>query len=125
MIECITSVIFLMGTYNGWFNLATTLVFLFILLSCLGLTYPNAAALALSPFDKNVGSASALLGFVQIGVAALTSSCIFWLNAKTIVPVIVIFMATAWIALCIFLLGRKNLPAHPHLASGETPAVPH
>jgi DHA1 family bicyclomycin/chloramphenicol resistance-like MFS transporter len=123
--ECLSSVVFLAGTYNGWFNLAATLVFLFILLSCLGLTYPNAAALALAPFDKNIGSASALLGFVQIGVAAITSSGIFWLNAKTIVPVIVIFMATAWIALGIFLLGRKNLPTHPHLATGETPALPH
>jgi len=125
MIECFAVVVFLVGTYFGWFGLAATLVFLFCLLSCLGLTYPNAAAMALAPFDKNIGSASALLGFVQIGVAALTSTCVGLLNARTIMPVIVIFTATAWVALFIFLLGRKRLPAESHLAVGETPAVPH
>ena len=125
IIECICSMIFLAGTYLGWFGLATTLVFLFVLLSCLGLTYPNAAAMALSPFDKNIGSASAMLGFVQIGVAALTSSCVGLFNSKTIMPVIIIFMISAWIALAIFMIGRKRLPVVPHLAVGETPAGPH
>jgi DHA1 family bicyclomycin/chloramphenicol resistance-like MFS transporter len=81
--------------------------------------------MALAPFDKNIGSASAMLGFVQIGIAALTSSCVGLFNSKTIMPVIVIFAATAWIALFIFMLGRKRLPAQTHLAVGETPAVPH
>jgi hypothetical protein len=66
-----------------------------------------------------------LLGFVQIGIAALTSTCVFLFNARTIMPVIVIFAATAWIALGIFTLGRKKLSPQPHLAAGETPVVPH
>ena len=125
IIECFSSLVFLAGVYFAWFNLAATLIFLFILLSCLGLTYPNAAAMALGPFDKNIGSASAMLGFVQIGVAALTSSFVGLFNSKTIMPVIVIFAATAWIALGIFLLGRRRLSPLPHLAVGETPVVPH
>ena len=40
-------------------------------MSSLGLAFPNAAALSLVPFDRNIGSASAMLGFLQIGVSAL------------------------------------------------------
>ncbi len=125
MMECVVSAIFLVGLYFGWFHLAATLVFLFLLLTCLGLTFPNAAALALAPFDKNIGSASAMLGFVQIGVAALTSSFVGLFNSKTMLPIVAIFMCTAWVALVIFMIGRKRLPPVSHLAAGETPAVPH
>jgi len=110
LLECIVSVVFLAGTYFGWFGLPATLVLLFVLLSSLGLTYPNAAAMALAPFDKNIGSASALLGFLQIGAAALTSSCVGLFDSKGIMPVLVIFAATAWVALFIFRWGKGHLP---------------
>jgi MFS transporter, DHA1 family, multidrug resistance protein len=45
-------------------------------LSSLGLAFPNAAALALAPFDHNIGSASAMLGFLQIGVSSIASASI-------------------------------------------------
>jgi DHA1 family bicyclomycin/chloramphenicol resistance-like MFS transporter len=125
LLECLTSVIFLTGTYFNWFGLATTLVFLFILLSSLGLTYPNAAALALAPFDKNVGSASALLGFLQIGAASLTSSCVGIFNSQSILPVLVIFTATAWIALFIFNWGKRHLPVQAQMPVNETVPVVH
>ncbi len=125
LLECITSVIFLTGTYFGWFGLPATLVLLFILLSSLGLTYPNAAALALAPFDKNVGSASALLGFLQIGAAALTSSCVGLFNSKGIMPVLIIFTATAWIALFIFNWGKRNLPVQAQIPVNEAVPVVH
>jgi MFS transporter, DHA1 family, multidrug resistance protein len=125
LLECVASVIFLAGTYCGWFGLPATLILLFILLSSLGLTYPNAAAMALAPFDKNIGSASALLGFLQIGVAALTSSCVGIFNSKSIMPVLVIFAATAWIALLIFTWGRRNLPVQAQVPVNEATAVVH
>ena len=125
MLECAMALFFLVGTYYQWFGLAATLVQLFILLSCLGLTYPNAAALALAPFDKNVGSASALLGFVQIGAAALASACVGIFNSKTIMPVLVIFAATAWIALAIFTWGRRNLASEDPIPKNEAAAIVH
>jgi len=125
LLECIVSVIFLTGTYYGWFGLPATLVLLFILLSSLGLTYPNAAAMALAPFDKNVGSAAALLGFLQIGAAALTSSCVGIFNSKSIMPVLVIFAATAWVALLIFNWGWRNLPVQAQVPVNETAAAIH
>ena len=125
ILECIVSLFFIAGIYYGWFGLATTLLLLFVLLSSLGLTYPNAAAMALAPFEKNVGSASALLGFLQIGAAAVTSSCVGLFDSHSIMPVIVIFAATAWIALLIFHLGKRNIPVHSHVTTGETATMVH
>ena len=65
MVECPVALLLLVGTVCGWFGLPATLVLLFISLSSLGLAYPNAAALALVPFDRNIGSASAMLGFCR------------------------------------------------------------
>ncbi|HEY4416771.1 MAG TPA: multidrug effflux MFS transporter [Verrucomicrobiae bacterium] len=125
LLECVTSLFFLVGTYFHWFGLAATLGLLFILLSSLGLTYPNAAALALVPFDKNAGSAAALLGFLQIGAAALTSSFVGLFNSSGIMPVLVIFTATAWIALLIFNWGKRNLSPQAQVPASETTAVVH
>jgi len=125
LLECVMTLFFLAGTYCHWFGLPATLMLLFVLLSCLGLTYPNAAALALAPFDKNAGSASALLGFVQIGAAALASACVGIFNSKAILPVLVIFAATAWIALLIFTLGRRNLSPESHPAKNGAAAASH
>src|SRR6201999_2207457 len=49
LVECPAALLFLIGSINGWFGLPATLVLLFIALSSLGLAYPNAAALAMSP----------------------------------------------------------------------------
>jgi DHA1 family bicyclomycin/chloramphenicol resistance-like MFS transporter len=72
--QVLVSILFLLGELSSWDGLAAVLVFLFIFLFCTGLGFPNAAAVALSPFSKNAGAASALLGFIQIGIGGLISA---------------------------------------------------
>ena len=110
LVECPASLLFLIGTYYGWFGLPATLVLLFIALSSLGLAFPNAAALALAPFDHNIGSASAMLGFLQIGVSSLASASLGIFDSHRILPVVAILAATAWIGLAIFLIGKRRIP---------------
>ncbi len=62
------------GAYNGWLGLPGNIVCLFVVLACTGLTYPNAAAIAMSPFSVNAGAAAAMLGFIQLGIGGLISS---------------------------------------------------
>jgi DHA1 family bicyclomycin/chloramphenicol resistance-like MFS transporter len=109
--ECPFALLFLVGTHWHWFGLATTLALLFIILSSLGLAFPNAAALALVPFDHNIGSASAMLGFLQIGVSGLASASIGIFNSHDLLPVTLILAATSWIGLAIFLFGRRRISA--------------
>ena len=98
------------GTIFGWFGLGITLALLFVSLSTLGLAYPNAAALALSPFERNIGSASAMLGFLQIGVSGLASASIGIFDSHRMLPVVLIMSATSWAGLAIFLVGKRSIP---------------
>ncbi len=110
LVECPAALLFLVGTVFGWFGLWTTLLLLFVALTSLGLAYPNAAALAMAPFDHNIGSASAMLGFVQIGVSGLASASIGVFDSPGMLPVVLILAATSWIGLGIFLYGRSRIP---------------
>ncbi len=109
LVECPVALLFLVGTICGWFGLTGTLVLLFIALSSLGLAFPNAAALALVPFDRNIGSASAMLGFLQIGVSGLATASIGIFDSHTMLPVTLVLAATSWIGFGILLIGRRHI----------------
>lgn len=110
LIECPVALVLLVGSHFGWFGLPATIALLFIALSSLGLAYPNAAALALVPFDHNIGSASAMLGFIQIGVSGLASASIGVFESHDMLPVTLILASTSWIGLAIFFFGKRALP---------------
>jgi DHA1 family bicyclomycin/chloramphenicol resistance-like MFS transporter len=59
---------------------------LFGYVASLGLIFPNAAALALAPHGEHAGSASALLGTVQFGAAAMASILVGLLHDGTALP---------------------------------------
>lgn len=101
--------IFLLGASGGWFGLVGTIGILFCYLSCAGLANPNAAALALAPFAKNAGSASALVGCLQMGIGALASVSVGVLKAQQILPIAAIFMASSLLALGILILGSRKI----------------
>lgn len=111
-VSTISALIFLIGTVNGWYGIVGTIVHIFILLSCLGLSNPNAASLALAPFSRNTGSAAALMGFLQMGIGAAVSSSVGFLNGHDMLPLVCIFAAATSIGLLIFTLGRKKIKRH-------------
>jgi len=111
--QVITAIVFFAGAWYAWYGLTATIVLLFVSLSCLGLTYPNASALALSPFTKSIGSAAALLGFLQIGVAGLVSGGVGLLNVVSSVPIVAMMLATAVIALLILMAGCRKQVTEP------------
>jgi DHA1 family bicyclomycin/chloramphenicol resistance-like MFS transporter len=101
--------VFLIGAFNNWYGLTATIVMLFLSLSCLGFTYPNASAIALSPFTSNIGTASALIGFLQIGVAGIASACVGLFDANTMVPVVTVMTATSFIAVAVLTAGKRKI----------------
>jgi DHA1 family bicyclomycin/chloramphenicol resistance-like MFS transporter len=107
--QVINGVVFLFFALNGWLNLYSTLFFFFIALTCVGILNPNANALALAPFTKNIGSASALIGCLQIGVAAMASGGVGLSHATNILPIMILLSGTSIVALTILLMGRKKL----------------
>jgi DHA1 family bicyclomycin/chloramphenicol resistance-like MFS transporter len=110
-IQVFTSILFLIGVLNGLLDLYATIGMLFVCLSCVGAMNPNANALALAPFTRNLGSASALLGCTQIGVAALASSGVGLFESKDALPVVILFVITSSIAGLILFIGSSRIVA--------------
>ncbi len=125
LVECPVALLFLVGTYCGWLGLPSTLVLLFIALSSLGLAYPNAAALSLVPFDRNIGSASAMLGFLQIGISVLASSIVGIFNSHTMMPVALILCVTSWIGLAILFIGKSRIKQEKFVEEKDANFLPH
>src|SRR5258706_5928327 len=125
LVVCPVALLLLVGTVCGWFGLNMTLVLLFISLSSLGLAYPNAAALALVPFDRNIGSASAMLGFLQIGVSGLASASVGIFNSHTMMPVALILAATSWLGFAILIVGKRSIPKLRYVEEKGATPLPH
>ncbi|KAA5548804.1 multidrug effflux MFS transporter [Adhaeribacter rhizoryzae] len=102
-------------------GLAGTVALLFLFLSSLGFTFPNASALAMAAFAKNAGSASALMGAAQMGIGALATVALSLFNSRTALPMAGIMATSALLAFIILLLGRKGIPAS---ADPDAEAVP-
>ncbi|MFD0941388.1 multidrug effflux MFS transporter [Pedobacter boryungensis] len=107
--QCIFSILFLSAALNNLLNLYTTIGFIALFLGCLGFINPNASALALAPFSKNAGSASALMGALQMGLGALASAAISLFAADVVWPMPAVMTIAALIALCCLLIGRNKI----------------
>lgn len=125
IVVCPLGTLLLVGTIFGWLGLWATLVLLFVTLSALGLCAPNGSALALVPFDHNIGSASAMLGFLQLGVAGLASACIGVFDSHTLMPVALVLAVTSWIGLAILLVGKKRIPQLRFVEEKAAHQLPH
>lgn len=108
-LQCLFSVIFLLAATYDLLNLYLTIAFIASFLACLGFINPNASALALAPFEKNAGSASALMGALQMGLGALASAAISMFAANVVWPMpAVMFTATVLAVLCLS-IGSKQI----------------
>jgi DHA1 family bicyclomycin/chloramphenicol resistance-like MFS transporter len=102
-------VILVSGTVLGILGFYSTIFLMFLFLSCQGFTFPNAAALAMAPFSKGAGSASALMGALQMGCGAVASALVGLFFNKTAVPMAAIMAACSLLGLTILLIGRKSI----------------
>ncbi len=107
--QVLTTLALLGLTSAGVLGLGGTVALLFLFLSCLGFTSPNTSALSLAPFTRNAGSASALMGAIQMGMGALASVGVSLFNSHTAIPMAVIMAATSLLALLMLLAGRQRI----------------
>jgi DHA1 family bicyclomycin/chloramphenicol resistance-like MFS transporter len=121
--QLVVSLVFLVGGWNGGFDLAGTIIMFFLALGCLGFCSPNGNALALAPLNKNLGSASALLACTQIGVAALASSGVAIFSARDLTPVAGLMAGTCAVAWIILRLGRIQIGENLAEATDAGPAA--
>lgn len=121
-LQVVTGLVFLLGTLNGWFGIAGTIASFFFYLASVGLVNPNAAALSLAPFTKNVGSASALMGAIQMGTGALASFVVGLFSSNSSLPILIILSVGSLLAAVTLLLGRRTIEHVVEAKEGE--AIP-
>lgn len=105
--QSLTGILLFTGTFLGFLELFSTIFLCFIFLSCQGFTFPNTSALSLAPFSKTAGSASALLGSIQMGIGACTSALVGYLNNGTALPMAIVMACCALISFSILIIGTK------------------
>ncbi len=109
LIYMVTGVLMFITAEMQLLNLPLMIAFLFIMLGCVGITNPNASAMALAPFSKNAGSASALMGAAQMGLGALASVGISLFDKPTVLPMVSLIMVSSLLALSVFYLGKRKI----------------
>jgi DHA1 family bicyclomycin/chloramphenicol resistance-like MFS transporter len=63
----------------------------------------------LAPFTKNAGTASALMGAIQLGIGAVSTALVSILNNGTAMPMAVVMCACAICSFTILLIGRRKI----------------
>jgi MFS transporter, DHA1 family, multidrug resistance protein len=106
--SCI-AIVFLILALNNLLGLYETIAMLFLFLACLGISNPNTAGLTLAPFAKNTGSASALMGALQLGLGALASFFVSLFVKNSIVPMVAIICCSTILAFIVLNLGRRKI----------------
>jgi DHA1 family bicyclomycin/chloramphenicol resistance-like MFS transporter len=94
-------------SFLGWSNLYLTIFLIFLFLCCQGFIFPNASALSLASFGHTAGSASALMGAVQMSVGAGASAVVSLLQNGTQLPMAAMMAGCSIAAAIVFFLGRK------------------
>jgi len=107
--QVVTTLVLVVLTSTGTLGLGGTVALLFVFLCCLGFTNPNTSALSLAPFTRHAGSASALLGAIQMGMGALASVGVSLFNTHSALPMAAIMALTSLLALLALVIGRQRI----------------
>lgn len=102
------AVLALLEVHSVW----AILLPMFAFMVATGLVMPNAIGGALAPYPKMAGSASALMGFVQMSLSAGVGIAVGHAYAGTAIPMAGAIALCGWMVLAsYFLLVRRSVPA--------------
>ncbi|MFO7933414.1 MAG: multidrug effflux MFS transporter [Bacteroidales bacterium] len=107
--QFIVGSIYFTGVTNNWFDRNLNIAFLFLVLLCIGFTSPNGIALALAPIRNKLGTASALLGMIRIGIAGLSSASIGLLKATNSIPVAGMITVTSFMSFLVVMISLRRI----------------
>lgn len=125
ILQSLITIIFLILSVNNLLGLYTTIVMLFLFLGCLGISNPNTAGLTMAPFAKNAGSASALMGAIQLGLGALASFAVGIFVKDSVAPMVLIMTVTTIIAFVVLNIGKRFIKNKVEIAESDDVVVGH
>lgn len=107
--QVLSGLLLFMGFSFNWIGLYSSILLCCLFLACQGFTFPNASALAIAPFKNDAGSASALLGFIQMAVGALVTAVMSLFHSSSAVPMGGVMALCAVTAVLILFFGGKTI----------------
>lgn len=105
--QCLTGIALVVGTWFHLLGLYSTIFLIWVFLSTQGFAFPNSSALSLAPFSKNAGTASALMGAIQLGIGAISTALVSLFNNNTAMPMAAVMCVCAITSFIVLLIGRK------------------
>lgn len=125
ILQSLVSIVFLVLSLNNLLGLYETIAVLFIFLGCLGISNPNTAGLTMAPFAKNAGSASALMGAIQLGLGSLASFAVGIFVKDSVAPMVLIMTITTIIAFIVLNIGKKFIKNKVEISADDDNIVAH
>lgn len=107
IINATAAVLLTVSALTGTGGFPVQVLLIFICLCMTGLLYPNVTALAMAPFDKTAGSASALLGTIQYTLGATAGAFVGVFHNGTALPMTATMALSAATGLCAVGLKRE------------------
>ncbi len=105
--QCLAGIGLFAWSLLGDISLFGTIALLLLYLSCQGFIFPNSSALSMAPFAKNAGSASALMGGVQMAIGAFSSVLVSYFSNDTALPMTAVMACSAVSSFLILQVGTK------------------
>ncbi|MHC0441843.1 multidrug effflux MFS transporter [Flavobacterium sp. 3-210] len=125
ILQSIISIAFLVLSLNNLLGLYETITMLFLFLGCLGISNPNTAGLTMAPFAKNAGSASALMGAIQLGLGSIASFAVGIFVKDSVTPMVLIMTVTTIIAFIVLNIGKRFIKKKVELSAEDDIVVVH
>ena len=105
--QCLAGLSLVLGTWFHLLGLFSTIFLIWFFLSTQGFAFPNSSALCLAPFSKNAGTASALMGAIQLGIGAVSTALVSILANGTAMPMAGVMCVCAVSSFVVLLVGRR------------------
>ena len=105
----ILALLFMVASQMDLLSLPLIMIFLFFLLACVGIANPNTAALTLAPFEKNAGTASALMGAIQMGFGSAISVFISLFEKPSVTPLAIAFFGSSLLSFFVLKRGSRRI----------------
>ena len=107
--QLVVGFLFIALTFSELLNLYSTIGMTICFIFCQGFIFPNASGFAMAPFEKNAGSASALLGFLQMIIGASASALMGIFQEGALLTMTIIMTISSLIAFSIFTVGKRKI----------------
>lgn len=105
-IQCAVALALVAGTWVTAMNLYVLIGCIFFYLCCQGFSFPNSSALSMAPFTKEAGSASALLGAIQMALGAFASAMVGVFSDGSALPMVAVMAVCSLMAVTVLVIGR-------------------